>query len=111
MMKAFLLGSALFLGQMNTMQEKPAVHLQPHSHAIPKEFGGKLVELIHAPAVVNLPPVPPQVDSQGNPWEIEVRNLGPDAVMVVGEHSFSVPIPVGRTLAIQTSGRGYSLKH
>jgi hypothetical protein len=109
--KAIIIGMALYLGQMNTLQEKPVVHLQPHSPAIRADFGGKLLELINAPAVVNLPPIPPKVDSQGSPWEVDLKNLGPGGVTVVGENLFSARVAVGRTLQITSNGRIYSVKH
>ncbi len=35
--------------------EKPVVHLEPHSDAVQIGFGGKLLELINAPAIIRLP--------------------------------------------------------
>jgi len=110
-MKTWIAGMLLCLGQMNTLREKPVVHLDPYGHSIPLEFGGKRVELIHAPRIVDLPRIPPKADIQGDPWMVEVKNLGPGPVTVVDENSFHELIPVGLTLRIYTNGRSYSVKH
>jgi hypothetical protein len=109
-MKVFLILIALVLGQMNTLQERQVVHLQPHSGAIRTDFGGKLLELLNAPAVIYLPMAPPKLDSQGNPWSVDIRNLGPGAVTVVGASQFSAHIIVGQTIHVLGDGRAYSLK-
>jgi hypothetical protein len=61
-------------GQMNTLQEQQVVHLQPHGGAIRLDFGGKLLELLNAPAVIYLPMAPPKLDSHGNPWSVDIRS-------------------------------------
>jgi hypothetical protein len=109
-MKTSLICLALFVGQMNTLQDKPVVHLQPHRNSIDIGFGGDLLELLNAPALLNLPALPPRVDSQGRPWSIDVKNLGPGAVTVAGKDQFSVPIKVGKTVHISWNGTAYSLK-
>jgi hypothetical protein len=109
-MKTSLMCLALFVGQMKTLQSKPVVHLQPHRDAITADFGGDLLELINAPGVVNLPPVPPKPDPQGSPWFVDVKNLGPSAVTVVGKAQFNVKITVGQTVHIYSNGTEYSLK-
>jgi hypothetical protein len=58
-MKALLICVAVIIGQMNTLQDKQVVHLQPHSGAIRADFGGKLLELLDAPAIIYLPMAPP----------------------------------------------------
>jgi hypothetical protein len=97
-MKALLVSVAVLIGQMNTLQEKQVVHLQPHSGAIRADFGGKLLELQNAPAIVYLPMAPPKLDLQGNPWSLDIRNLGPGVVAVVGTSQFSLRIMVGQTV-------------
>ena len=109
-MKALLICIAVMTGQMNTLQEQQVVHLQPHSGAIRADFGGKLLELLNAPAVIYLPMAPPKLDSHGNPWSVDIRNLGPGAVTVVGASQFSSRIIVGQTLHVFSNGRSYSLK-
>jgi hypothetical protein len=109
-MKALLICVAVIIGQMNTLQDKQVVHLQPHSGAIRADFGGKLLELLDAPAIIYLPMAPPKLDSQGNPWSVDIRNLGPNAVTVVGASQFSSRIIVGQTVHVFSNGRSYSLK-
>jgi hypothetical protein len=109
-MKVLLVGIALVIGQMNKLQDKQVVHLQPHSGAIRADFGGKLLELLNAPAVIYLPMAPPKLDSQGNPWTVDIRNLGPNGVTVVGTSEFSSRIIVGQTLHIFSNGTTYRSK-
>jgi hypothetical protein len=109
-MKPFLVCVALILSQTNALQERQVVHLQPHSGAIRPDFGGKLLELLNAPAVIYLPMAPPKLDAQGNPWSVDIRNLGSAAVTVVGASQFSSRIIVGQTIHVISNGRSYSLK-
>jgi hypothetical protein len=107
-MRILIIYLALFAGQMNTLQDKHVVRLHPNQDSIPIEFGGDLVEFINAPPVVQLPKLPPRLDSQGSPWSVEVKNLGPGAVKVVGNAQFSMQVNVGRTVLIKSTGTGYS---
>jgi hypothetical protein len=107
-MKTVLFYLALFAGQMNTMQARPVVHLQPHQDSITMQFGGDLVELINAPKVVTLPKSPPTMDVQGNPWVVEVKNLGPGIVTVADKLHFSLQVNVGQTVKIKSTPAGYS---
>lgn len=109
-MKTLLLCSALLVGQMNTLQDKPVVHLPPNRDVIGFEYGGDLLQLSNSPAVIALPAVPPKFDSKGSPWSIDIKNLGPRAVTVVGNSQFSVPVNVGRTIRVLSNGAAYSLK-
>jgi hypothetical protein len=95
---------------MNTLQNKQVVHLQPHSSVVRADFGGKLLELLNAPAVISLPTVPPKLDSQGNAWSVDIKNMGPSQVMVVGTSQFRSRIIVGQTVHVFSNGRVYSLK-
>ena len=95
---------------MNSLQEKPIVHLQPHKNFIGTEFGGDLVELISAPTVILLPTQPPLLDSQGGSWSVDVKNFGPNTVTVSGKSQFSVQVSVGQTVHIYSNGSVYSLK-
>jgi hypothetical protein len=99
-MKVLLAGVVLIIGQMNTLQSKQVVHLQPHSGAIRADFGGKLLELLDAPTIVYLPMAPPRLDSQGNPWSVDIKNMGPGMVTVVGASQFSSRIIVGQTVHV-----------
>jgi hypothetical protein len=110
MMKVLLVSVALIIGQGNTLQEKQVVHLQPHSGAIRADFGGKLLELQNAPTIVYLPMSPPKLDFQGNRWSIDIRNLGPEAVTVVGTSQFSARIIPNQTLNVFSNGTAYSAK-
>ena len=109
-MKALLVCLAMMIGQTNTLRERQVVHLQAHSGAIRTDFGGKLLELLNAPAVIYLPMAPPKLDAQGNPWSVDIRNLGSAAVTVVGASQFSSRIIVGQTIHVISNGRSYSLK-
>lgn len=114
-MKVLLVGVALFMSQMNTLQSKQVVHLQAHSSTIEADFGGKLVELQNAPASVYLPVAPPKSDSQGNPWSVDIKNLGPGIVTLVHTSQFStsqisVRITVGQTVHVFSSGTSYTTK-
>jgi hypothetical protein len=109
-MKTLLIYLALLAGQMNTLQEKQIVHLAPNHENIDATFGGELLELINAPAVIQLPTKPPKTDSTGNPWIVDVKNLGPGVVTVQGKGQFSVKINIGQTVHIFSNGAAYSLK-
>jgi hypothetical protein len=106
-MKTFLIYLALFAAQYNTLQDKPVVRLPPHQDFIPSEFGGDLVELKNAPPQVQLPPLR-LADSHGRPWSIELRNLGPGTVTIVGKAQFQVEVPVGHLVSIKATNAGYS---
>jgi hypothetical protein len=108
-MKTSLFCLALLVGQMNTLQDKPVTHLPPHRANIDSGFGGKLLELANSPSVIDLPLDPPKDDSQGIPWSIDVKNLGPVAVTVFGKAQFSVRINVGQTVHIYWNRTAYSL--
>lgn len=109
-MKTLLLTIALLASQMNTFQEKPVVHLRANQNAIEQGFGGKLLELIHAPSVIRLPDIPPRLDGEAKPWVVDIKNLGPEPVTVVGKGTFSANINVGQTIHIHSNGTAYSLK-
>jgi hypothetical protein len=107
-MKSLLIYLALFAGQASTMQDRPVVRL-PHSQsAITYDLGGDLIELINAPKVIQLPRTIPATDSQGNPWAIDVKNLGPAGVTILGKAPFSVQVNVGQTVHIKSNGKSYS---
>ena len=106
-MKRVLIYLAFFVGQYNTLQDKPVVRLHPHQDLIPMEYGGDLVELKDAPPQVQLPPLH-LLDSHGRPWAIEVRNLGPGTVTIVGVAQFHVQVPVHNTVSIQATKDGYA---
>jgi hypothetical protein len=83
-MKTLLIYLALFTGQMNTLHDRPVVYL---------------------------PAVPPKFDLQGNPWSVDVKNLGPTVVTIIGKAQFSEPVNPGQTLHIHSNGAIYSLTH
>ena len=109
-MKALFICLALLGAQQNTLQDRQVVHLQPHSGAIRVDFGGKRLELLDAPTIIYLPTAPPKMDFQGKPWSVDIRNLGPRTVTVVGTSQFSVRIIVSQTAHIAWNGTAYSLK-
>jgi hypothetical protein len=109
-MKTLLVCIAVIIGQMNTLQTRQVAHLPPHSDTIQTYFGGKLLELDNAPAIVHLPTTPPKLDAQGQPWSIDIGNLGPGVTTVLGQAEFAVRIRVGQNVHVVWNGTSYSLK-
>jgi hypothetical protein len=109
-MQTLFMCLALISGQMNAFQDRPVVRLRPHKAAIEIGFDRSLLELIDGPAVLYLPPFPPQSDAQGTPWSVDVKNLGPSAVTVTGKPQFEITISVGQTVHIYSDGTTYFLK-
>jgi hypothetical protein len=101
----------LFAGQAMNLQEKPVVHLKPHTDLIRTEFRGSLVELSHAPPVVHLPAAPPKPDADGNQWTVDVKNFGPAPVNVVDNGTFSAQVGVNQTIHINSNGSKFILEH
>lgn len=87
------------------------VHLKPNGNQILPDSGGKLLMLVHAPASVYLPRPAPKQDSNGEPWSIAVKNLGPGKVTIFGWGGFNAVVDVGETVHIFTDGNTYSLRH
>lgn len=110
-MKSLLIALALLVGQVNTMQSKPVVHLPPHQDRIGVSLGGKLLELANSPAAISLPVTPPKANDDGTPWTIDIKNLGPAAVTVTGSNAFKVQIMVNQAVQIFSNGSAYILKH
>jgi hypothetical protein len=108
-MKTAVIFLALLAGQMYTLQDRPVVHLRPDQSSIPNDLGGDMVELTNAPHVIQLPKQPPTVDARGKPWSVDVKNMGPTSVTVVGRAQFSVLVPVGHVVRIQSTATGYSV--
>ncbi len=110
-MRMLFLGLVFLGGQLIAMQSRPVIHLQPHKNTIEVGFGGSLVELINAPAVIYLPPSPPETDAQGKPWSVDVKNLGPVSVMVTSIKShFQTVVGTGQTARIASNSISYLLK-
>jgi hypothetical protein len=65
--------------------------------------------LANGPAVLHLPSIPPVLDSQRKPWAVEVKNLGPGVVTIIGKAQFTAQVNVDRTLEIQSNGVIYSI--
>ena len=85
------------------------VRLHPHQDNIPVEFDGDLVVPANGAAVLHLPSILPVLDSQRKPSEVEVKNLGPGVVTIVGKAQFTAQVNVDRTLQIQSNGVIYSI--
>lgn len=109
-MRVLLMCLILLGGQMLSRQEKPVVHLRPHSAEISTDFGGDMVQIIDAPAKVYLPDPAPTLDKAGNPWAVDAKNLGPHTVEIMGKGGFKVQIDVGETVHIHSDGIKYSLE-
>jgi hypothetical protein len=109
-MKTILICMALWYGQtMITHQEREVVHMPANTVTINFAFGGKRLDLINCPATIFLPKFPPKEDAAGNPWTLDIRNLGPSPVTVASNGPFSVNISVKQTVHIASSGLAYSL--
>jgi hypothetical protein len=109
-MKTLLICTAFIIGQIGTQQNRQVAHLPMQRDTIPAEFGGKLLELTNAPAIVYLPTTAPKLDSQGQPWSIDIENLGPGVTAVLGQGQFTVRIRVAQTAHVIWNGTSYSLK-
>jgi len=107
--KSLFVFLALFAGQMMTLQDEPVVRLQPHRDSIEAGFGGKMLQLSNAPAIVHLPISPPKLDDHGNPWKVDVKNFGPGSVTVVDKSGFNAQVSAGQTVHIYWNGTVYSL--
>ncbi|QNI33067.1 hypothetical protein H7849_03565 [Alloacidobacterium dinghuense] len=110
-MKSLLFALIFIAAQAITMQDKPVVHLKPHSNTIDSNSRGSLVDLSNAPATVYLPATLPVPDADGGPWSVDVKNFGPAPVKIVGRQNFNALISVGQTIHILVNGQGYVLKH
>jgi hypothetical protein len=111
LMKALFLYLGIALGQMNTASGKPIAHLLHNRDVIESQFGGKLLEVMNGPTTLYLPQVPPKADSQGVAWTVDVKNLGPVTIAVVGKDLFTTSVMVGQTVHITSNGSIYMLKH
>ena len=109
-MKTLLICTAVIIGQMSTQQDRQVAHLPMQRDAIPTEFGGKLLELTKGPAIIYLPTLAPKLDAQGQPWSIDIKNLGPGVTTVLGQGQFTVRIRVAQTVHVIRNGTSYSLK-
>jgi hypothetical protein len=110
-MKSMLFALIFIASQAITMQDKPVVHLRPHSDTIDPIFRGSLVELSNAPATVYLPASPPAPGTDGGPWSVDVKNFGPAPVTIVDKKNFNTTVSVNQTIHILANGQGYILKH
>jgi hypothetical protein len=108
-MRLFLLCIALFLGQEQTHLSEDVVRLPPHAVGIPSADGGKMVELLHAAPSLSLPRDPPRVTSKGDPWYVDVKNLGPADVTLEGQVGFVVHLQPKAVVRIRAVGNLYSL--
>ncbi len=104
-----LLWVGLLLGQMQTSQSEAVVRLPPHTVGIPEGDGGKMVELMHAAPSLSLPKNPPRVTVAGEPWYVDIRNLGPGDVAVEGGSDFIVHLHPKDVVRIRTAGGTYSV--
>jgi hypothetical protein len=95
----------LFIGQVNT--SKKVVRLPPGKAAILQDYGGKLVELINAPADVGLPPVRRLPAN----WSVEIKNLGPHDVTIRNGDQLAVLLHPNESATIASRGSGYVRLH
>jgi hypothetical protein len=110
-MKTILIYLALFAfqnGTLNTLQDKPVVRLPIHQNYILAEYGGDEVLLKNSPPTIQLPQMPPQLDSHRLPWVVVVSNSGPGTVMIVGKALFSIRLTPGKSVGIMSTNTGYA---
>jgi len=110
-MKILLFSLTLFVGQMMTMQDKPIVHLKPHTDLIEVTFAGSLLELSDAPETVYLPKLPPKPNGQGKQWSIDIKNFGPHPIKLASKTGFSTDLRVNQTVQVYSNGSAYFLRH
>jgi len=110
MIKASVLYLLICASHLMTGVSRPVVHLDPNHARIPLSFDGDMLELVNSPSTVLLPPDPPKPNSEGAPWTIYVKNLGPAAVTVEDLSRFHLPIGVGQTVEIISDGSLYAVK-
>lgn len=109
LMKLLLLGTAIFIGQLQTSQKEEVVRLPPHKTSIPVSSGGTMVELLYAEPSLYLPKQIPEVDTLGEIWHVDVKNLGPGDVTLQGVGGFSVRLQPNQVVRIRTAGNTYSV--
>lgn len=80
-MKMLLLYLALFGWQLQSSQPQPVVRLV-HAASIPGGDRGEMIELLRPPDAVSLPVPPPGPGKDGAAWFVDIRNLGPNDVII-----------------------------
>ncbi len=111
-MKAVLLAIVVLFAQARDLQDlqgKPVVRLEPGHRSVDVTLGGKVLELINAEPKIQMPLPVPETDIDGRPWLVDIKNLGPHPVEVVGTPHFSVLIKMGQTVHILSSDGRYVL--
>ena len=93
---------------MQISQNEEVVRLPPHAVGIPEGDGGKMVELLHAAPSLSLPKNPPRVTAKGDPWFVDIRNLGPNDVALQGSSDFIVHLHPKDVVRIRAAGNTYS---
>ena len=101
---------ASVIAQMQTLRARPVVRLPASQVVLGANVGGMSLELLNASPILNLPSRPPKLDAQGRPWAIDVNNLGPRLVTVVGPAQFSVAVHVKGLVHIYSNGSRYGLR-
>lgn len=110
-MSDFLICLSLLLFQRISLHQKTVRHMPPNDSTIDAKWGGDVLELMNAPPEIFLPQSVPRTDSEGDPWTVDVKNLGPSQVMISGKAEFHVQVVVGQTIHIASDGMRYILKH
>lgn len=101
-MKALMFCLLLFAGQLNAPRE--VVRLPPGKSVISLRYGGKLVELLDAPADVSLPSPAPSAAPSGIKWSVDIKNLGPRDVTVRNGNQLTVVLHPNQTTTITAQG-------
>jgi phage baseplate assembly protein W len=108
-MTALIFCLLLFIGQLDTARE--VVRLPPGQASISRDYGGKLVELINAPAEVGLPSLRPSSTQSAAKWSVEIKNLGPHDVMIRSGNQLAVLLHPNESATIASRGSGYVRLH
>ena len=95
----------LFIGQVNTSKE--VVRLGPGKASISQDYGGKLVELINAPAEVSLP----SLRRSSTSWSVDVKNLGPHDVTIRNGDQLTVLLHPSESATFASRGSAYVRLH
>jgi hypothetical protein len=91
----------LFIGQVNA--SKDVVRLSPSQATIPQDYGGKLVELLNAPAEVFLPSLRKSVELTSQ-WSVDIKNLGPHNVSIRNGNQLIVLLHPNESATIASRG-------
>jgi hypothetical protein len=106
-MKALMCCLVLFTGQLIGSQE--VVRLPPGTLTIPPSYGGKLVELLNAPADLGLPSLRFS-SAKSSSWRVDIKNLGPHDVTIRSGNQLAVLLHPNESTTIVSRGSSYYVR-